>query len=125
MFEFQPDLTTNYKVSCHCMSKIYISTFYSVVIGLILVKVADNKGMHNILDVFKFRPVGPQTAELVAPDHLNLPLSTHYGENGVSTFLDINLRTIQNILMTIFAGFQVSDHCPLCYFKKTCKYYST
>ena len=38
------------------------------------------------------------------------------GENGVSTFLGCLLTwNIQNISMTILAGSQVSDHCPLGY----------
>ena len=55
--------------------KIFISTFFLVVIDLILFKVADNKGMHNILDVFQLWPgCGQQTTELVAFEHQKIPL---------------------------------------------------
>ena len=61
-----------------------------------------------------FGQIGPQTSELVALEHLKISPFGNNGENGVSTFLGLftYLRTIQNILMTILAGSQVSDRCP-------------
>ena len=40
--------------------------FFSVAIDPILFKLAGNEDMHNILDEFEFRPVGPPTTELAA-----------------------------------------------------------
>ena len=75
--------------------------------------------MHNILDVFKFLP------DWTTDNRANCPWASkkypHWppfnGENGVSTFSRCftYLRTIQNILMTLLAGSQVSDRYPLGY----------
>ena len=53
-FEFPPDSTTDYRVSCPLMSKNQCLHFFSDTVDLILFKVADNEEMHNILDVFNF-----------------------------------------------------------------------
>ena len=55
-FEFRPDLTTDYGVSCPCMSYKFMSTFYSVAILLIYFESAGNKDMHIISDEFDFWP---------------------------------------------------------------------
>ena len=55
-FEFRPDPTTDYGVSCPWASKNRRHRFFSVAIDPILFKLADNEDMHNILDEFEFRP---------------------------------------------------------------------
>ena len=40
--------------------------FFSVAIDPILFKLAGNEDMHNILDEFEFRQIGPPTTELAA-----------------------------------------------------------
>ena len=59
-FEFRPDRTTDYGVSCPLASKKYLKNrrhhFFSVAIDPILFKHAGNEDMHNILDEFKFQP---------------------------------------------------------------------
>ena len=63
-----------------------------------------------------FGPIGPPAADLAARENLKTPIDLN-GENGVSTFsrLFSYLRTIQDILMTLIAGPQASDRCPLGY----------
>ena len=55
-FEFRPDPTTDYGVSCPWASKKSTSPLCSVAIDPILFKLAGNEDMHNILDEFEFRP---------------------------------------------------------------------
>ena len=51
--KFRPDLTSDYGVSCPCVSKNY---FFSFAIDLIHFKLACNEDIHTILDEFKFQP---------------------------------------------------------------------
>ena len=56
-FEFRPDPTTDYGVSCPLASKKNRRHhFFSVAIDPMLFKFAGNEDMHNILDEFEFRP---------------------------------------------------------------------
>ena len=51
-FEFRPNGTTDYGVSCPWASKKLMSPRFSVAIDLILFKLASYKDMHKILDEF-------------------------------------------------------------------------
>ena len=55
-FEFRPDTTTDYGVSCLERLKNRRHHFFSVAIDRILFKLAGNEDRHNILDEFEFRP---------------------------------------------------------------------
>ena len=56
-FEFRPDPTIDYGVSCPWASKKLTSPlFFSIAIDPILFKLAGNEDMYNILDEFEFRP---------------------------------------------------------------------
>ena len=50
-FEFRPDDTTDYGVSCHRASKKSMATF-----SLLLLIRSSHKDMHKILDEFEFQP---------------------------------------------------------------------
>ena len=65
-FEFRPDPTTDYGVICPWALKNRRHHFFSVAIDPILFKLAGNEDMHNILDEFEFRQIGPPTTELPA-----------------------------------------------------------
>ena len=74
------------------MSKNLYLYFFSVFLDLFLFKVADNKGINNILGVFQIWPdwnTHNRVSFLVAFEHLKVPLyiQTYYGENGVFTFI--------------------------------------
>ena len=55
-FEFRPDPTTDYGVSCPSASKNRRQHFFSVAIDPILFKLTGNEDVHNILEEFEFRP---------------------------------------------------------------------
>ena len=55
-FEFRPDPTTDYGVSCFERLKNRRHHFFSVGIDPILFNLAGNEDMHNILNKFEFRP---------------------------------------------------------------------
>ena len=64
--------------------------------------------MHSILDIFKFQPDRTTDNRISCPAHLDM------GKMVFPLFLVVNLlENFQNILKTILAGFQVSNHCPL------------
>ena len=48
-----------------------VSTFFSVAIDLIILKLADKEEMHNILHVFEFCQIGRQKIESATLDHPN------------------------------------------------------
>ena len=56
-FDFWPDPTTDYRVSCPLERlKNRCHHFFSVAIDPLLFKLAGNEDMHNILDEFEFPP---------------------------------------------------------------------
>ena len=54
MTEFLPDSTTDYRVSCPCMSKNKCIHVFSIAVDVRLFKLADKEEIHDILYVFEF-----------------------------------------------------------------------
>ena len=84
-----------------------MSRLFPDAIDLIIFKVADNKEMHNILDVFKFWLDWTTNNIVSCPWASKIHHRPPYNEeNGVPTFpcLFTYLKTIKNILMTLLAG---------------------
>ena len=67
-FEFPPDQTTDYGVSCPCELKHQCLHFFSVGIDPILFKVGGYIDNHNILHEFEFWPNGTTDYGVSCPD---------------------------------------------------------
>ena len=78
-----------------------------------LVKLADNKECIISWMCLKLGQFGPQTTELAALEHLKTPPQTYNWKMVPRLFS--YLRSIQNSLITLVVGSQVSDRCRLGY----------
>ena len=92
-----------------------MSPLFSVAMDPILFKLANNKEMLTIFDEVAFRPDWTTDNRLCCPERLKILPLAYNGEKGFSTFSRLlsYLRTIQNILIALLAGSQVSNRCPL------------
>ena len=137
--EFQPDLTTDYRVSRSLASKNQFCHFFSLATNLILVNLVPRKCITSWI-CFNFSQIRPQTTELAATECIKCVNRIIDRSKAVALMLFSDacfgvrssvtlhlmfvhtfpcffsyLRAVKNILMTLLAGSQVSDRCPLCY----------
>ena len=55
-FKFRPDLTSDYRINCTCVSKNYFFHFFLFAVDMLLFKPVCNEDIHSILDEIKFQP---------------------------------------------------------------------